>query len=53
MNEPSDQIDCPSCEGRGYHEIYYDVYDCDDEPCARCLGTGLIDDEEYSIYAEE
>jgi len=35
---------CPSCDGLGYFEMFYDQYDLHDEPCVECDGTGEIDD---------
>lgn len=35
-------MECSSCAGLGFVEVYYNEYDIVDEPCIECNGNGVI-----------
>lgn len=62
MND-DDQVTCPECEGEGTFRRNitrneFGVWDCDEEPCTACDGTGVLpalecaEDRQYR-YARE
>lgn len=36
-------MECPSCAGLGFNEIYYNEYDIIDAPCYECNGDGVVE----------
>lgn len=45
------QEKCDCCNGRGYHEVYYDDSEIvkGESPCTECNGTGFVDVEDEPI----
>ena len=37
-------MECPSCDGLGYFEVFYTEFDIHDESCNTCEGTGEIEE---------